>query len=346
MLTIEMLKAAHGDAILVEYGAPAAPSRILVDGGPHPAYPALRKRILALPPAQRRLELLIISHVDTDHIDGIIRLLQDKEVGLEIDELWFNGQRHLIPPGEMGGVQGEFLEVLIEDLGLPWNCSFEGEAVVVPASGDLPSFVLPGGATVTLLSPKEEQLRNLRREWIKTVKAAGFVPGDRDAAREQMLRRKEYAPPAAILGSSVDTSVANGSSIAVLFEFEGQAILLAADAFAEVLEESLARLASERGCEDLPVDAFKLAHHGSFSNISPHLLELAPAAYYLVSTNGDKFRHPDAAAIQLILQQRRESHPHLVFNYDSASTRPWHLPSGHASKAYDSVFNGQLVLKA
>lgn len=346
MLKIEMLKAAHGDAILVEYGVPAAPFRILVDGGPHPAYPALRERILALPAGQRRFELLIISHVDTDHIDGIIRLLQDRELGVEIGELWFNGQRHLVPPGEMGGVQGEFLELLIEDLGLSWNCRFGGEAVVVPASGDLPSFGLPGGASVTLLSPMQKQLKNLRKEWIKTVKAAGFVPGNRDAAREQLVRRKEYAPPEGTLGSAADTSVANGSSIAVLFEYEGQAILLAADAFAEVLEENLARLTAERKRKELPVDAFKLAHHGSFSNISPHLLELAPAAYYLISTNGDKFMHPDAAAIQLVLEQRRGSHPHLVFNYDSDSTRPWQMPSGPAANAYDSVFDGLLVLKA
>jgi len=344
MLKVELLPAAHGDAILVQYGAKTSPRQILVDGGPHSTYPALRERILALPAAKRRFELVIVSHVDTDHIDGILCLLQDEELGVKIGDLWFNGQRHLAPRAQLGGLQGEFMEVLIEDRELPWNRKFHGKAVVIPPSGDLPTVKLPGGATVTLLSPTDKQLKKLENEWINAVKAAGFVPGNRDSARKQLARRKEYAPSAATLGGQVDASAANGSSIAVLFEFKDKALLLAADAFAEVLEESLARLAKKRGQEAIAVDAFKLAHHGSFSNISPRLLRLAPATHYLVSTNGDKFHHPDPPAIQLLLKERKGSQPHLVFNYESPSTQPWKDPSGQESHKYSSSFDGELQL--
>jgi hypothetical protein len=33
MLRVEMLPAGHGDALLVEYGSPDCPHRILIDGG-------------------------------------------------------------------------------------------------------------------------------------------------------------------------------------------------------------------------------------------------------------------------------------------------------------------------
>ena len=55
-----MLAAGHGDALLVEYGDPAKPRRILVDGGPYYAYDdpgGLRLRLHALLAAGQRVTL-------------------------------------------------------------------------------------------------------------------------------------------------------------------------------------------------------------------------------------------------------------------------------------------------
>ena len=343
MFTTELLPAAHGDAILVEYGSARAPHRILMDGGPHTTYDALRQRLLAIPKGKRHFDLVIVSHIDTDHIDGILRLLQDDSLGITIRDLWFNGYRHLAAKDVMGGLQGEFLEVLIEDREIPWNAAFKAGPIVVPPDGDLPVVRLPGGATLTLLSPGKAQLQKLRREWDATLRAAGFKPGDREAARAQLARRKEYAPPEDVMGTQADTSAANGSSLAVLLEFKGNSLLLAGDAFREVLEESLTRLAETRGVEAIQVDAFKLSHHGSFSNLSPRLLRIAPAAHYLISTNGDKFHHPDASALTLLLKERQGTHPILVFNYDSPSTAPWKRAKGSGT-TFEAVYGGRLVL--
>ena len=70
MFRIEMLPAAHGDCLWIEYGSGARVHRILIDGGPAHAYPALRERILHLPADARRFELLVITHIDADHIEG------------------------------------------------------------------------------------------------------------------------------------------------------------------------------------------------------------------------------------------------------------------------------------
>ena len=89
-----------------------------------------------------------------------------------------------------------------------------------------------------------------------------------------------------------DASPSNGSSIALLVEYRGASVILGADAFGNVLGAALRQLARSRGTETLPVDAFKLPHHGSQNNITIALIGIAPARHYLVSTNGDTFRAP------------------------------------------------------
>ena len=51
-----MLPAAHGDCLWIEYGSGTTVHRILIDGGPAHAYPALRERILHLPADERRFD--------------------------------------------------------------------------------------------------------------------------------------------------------------------------------------------------------------------------------------------------------------------------------------------------
>ena len=135
MMALEMLPAAHGDCLWLEYGTADNIHRVLIDGGPGSCYEHLRWRILALPQEQRRFELLVITHVDADHIEGVIKLLQDEDLGCQFDDIWFNdwvqidglmnSAPSLLPSG---AVQGEFLGALIETMsGQAWNNAFAGK---------------------------------------------------------------------------------------------------------------------------------------------------------------------------------------------------------------------------
>ena len=97
MFRLEVLPAAHGDAIWIEYGDPRRPRRIVVDGGPAATYETgLHRRLLLLPAQDRRIDLLLVTHIDTDHIDGAIILLQAAEqLGISFGEIWFNGWAQL-----------------------------------------------------------------------------------------------------------------------------------------------------------------------------------------------------------------------------------------------------------
>ena len=63
-------------------------------------------------------------------------------------------------------------------------------------------------------------------------------------------------------------------------------------------------MAAARGVTTLPVDAFKLPHHGSKGNVLEALVKVAPAQHYVMSSNGDTFHHPDDQAVARVVMQR------------------------------------------
>ena len=100
-LDIEMLPARHGDAILLGWGVPGDRHHMLVDGGPAPAYPDVAGRLSEL--GEAGLDLLVLTHIDADHIEGTILLVNDADLKLRIGEVWCSDcwLRSLIPAGDV-----------------------------------------------------------------------------------------------------------------------------------------------------------------------------------------------------------------------------------------------------
>jgi hypothetical protein len=343
LFRIDMLPAEQGDALWIEYGDSHAPHRVLYDGGTVGTWPALRERVAALPADDRRFELLVVSHIDRDHIDGTLPLLEDNELGAVFDDIWFNGYRHLpdTPIQTMGPVEGERLTTLLADR--TWNAAFDGRAVVVPAEGGarLPETTLAGGLRLTILSPGPEQLARLKPEWTEAIQAHGLdpdvpatAPPELPAGIEQLGPDEE--PDIEALARSrfkADTAKPNGTSIVVLAEFEGRSAILAADAFPAVVARSLERLLAESGADRLPLGAFKLPHHGSNANIDLALLELVEAREYLFSSNGKQTRHPHLESVARVLHS--EKRPRLWFNYLTSFNEVWTKPEVVARFGYE-----------
>jgi Metallo-beta-lactamase superfamily len=342
-VSVTALPVAHGDALWVEYGRGSDMHRLLIDGGPASTYGAVHAWLAKLKPPERRVELLVVTHIDADHIDGAIILLQElDQLGITFQDVWFNGWRQLseeaIQEDVFAPAQGEFLDALIETGQLRLNTAFMAAAVVVPDTGPLPRRELAGGASLTLLSPQPRQLRRLRRNWDTVARDAGWTPGDRAAALSRLSTRQDYEPPARIdvFGGEefgVDNSVANGSSIAFVLEYEGVKCLFTGDAVADVLTKGLERLAAERGQGEVRFDLVKLPHHGSRANVDERLVELMVADRFLISTNGARYRHPDSEAIELVLKHS-PVRPNLYFNYDSDTTSEWSDPDRQKDGRY------------
>jgi beta-lactamase superfamily II metal-dependent hydrolase len=356
MFTIEMFPAGHGDCLWIEYGNKESPRRILIDGGTGPTYEFLKQRFESLPDDQKELELFIVTHIDADHIEGAVRLLGSlNTLGVSIKDVWFNGWRQLPEDPEddgLGVLQAEFLSTLIGRQGMKWNKAFDGKAVLVPEKGALPEINLDGGMTLTLLSPTHMQLKNLRKEWKKAIDEIGL---DRDKEEDvlKLLQASRLKFEDDMLGeadkvidviklagipSTLDDSGPNGSSIAVLAQYQGKSCLLTGDAFAPVVQASLERLLED---EDegarLKLNVCKLAHHGSRRNVTIDMLKLLNCKHYLFSTNGDKFKHPDREGVARVIQSGGKN-TSLYFNYKTKFNEMWDDEKLTSKHGYTAIY--------
>ena len=101
LFTLEAIRAKHGDSLILHYGKEDEPRFILIDGGPPTVYRTfLRPRLAEIkdhwyPEEPLPLEMLMVSHIDADHIAGILDLtkeLIEKEDNplCDIAVLWHN----------------------------------------------------------------------------------------------------------------------------------------------------------------------------------------------------------------------------------------------------------------
>lgn len=338
-IVVEALPAGFGDCLLVTCDVGGRPWRLLVDTGPDETYPALRRRLQALPPGpdgRRHVDLFVVSHIDHDHIGGARLLLDDAALGLRFGDIWFNAPP--APARRVRGVaEGESLATLLgaAESALPWNAAWRGEPVATGEGEAGRGCTLPGGPTLTLLSPTPSRLDALYKVWAKELerlrRREHDAAAETEAAPVRRMRGGEAAPDLEVLAhrrTATDHAVPNGSSIALLLEHRGASALLAADAFADVLVPQLRALAGQRGQSRIEVDLLKLSHHGSRANVTRELLDAVHARHYVVSTDNAYFRHPDAEAIaRVVTAGGRSSRPLIWFNHDTPRNRQWADPA-------------------
>jgi len=344
-----MLPAREGDCLWIRYGDKSAPKQILVDGGRASTYKELRARLAALPKPQRVFELFIITHVDRDHIEGSMSLLEDAASPVTFKQIWFNGYDHLksakLEP--FGAVQGERVTAALLKRKKAWNKQWKGKAAALRGK-TFPRIRLDGGMTLTLLSPDRQKLVELIPTWEAECKAAGIIPGT--AARRKKLKGLEEfgaidVESLAKKKFDADVTKPNGTSIVVIAEYGGKRALLGADAHVDRLLASVKAL-TKKG-KPLQVDLYKVAHHGSEGNTSRDLLEAIRCPVYLISTNGSYFEHPKAVSLSRILKFGAPKT--IAFNYQSKFTTVWDQHALKTKYGYETLYpakkdNGTLTV--
>ena len=325
-VSVTAFPAGCGDCLLIEWDGATGHHRMLIDGGMASALDAGLGRYAAARPGGRLVvDVAVVTHIDLDHIGGAIAALRRGLV--EAPDIWFNGLDE-IRSITRGPRQGDELSTLIppERRNLP----VKGSAIHLADDGPLPAFDLADGARCTVLGPTLDRLDKLERSWASSRRGSA-----EDPIAELAERLGSDAERGATRSYGGDGSVANGSSIALLFEYGGTSLLLTGDAFAGDLERSIGRLLAERGLTRLAVQLFKLSHHGSMGNVTAGLLGLIDPGTILVCTDGTRFGHPDLETIDL-LRQHYAATP-IQFTDDTAIIRERAARAGSVPPAQSPV---------
>lgn len=328
MFKLESLPAYEGDCLILSWGEGSI-HRILIDGGRSQTASKVLNYAKTHNLNRGAFELFIVTHIDRDHIEGAVKLLENKDFCELIKEIWFNDRSNLNYTPEksefemFGALDGERLTNLIRDHQVPKNLSFQKKPIAV--LGDtLPTIKLIGGLTLTVLSPDIQQLEALAKPWDDTIDKApdgwehlgGSTPIDLSFLAKSRFKS--------------DTTRPNGSSIAIAAEYQGEHVLLTGDAHVKRLIESL-RLYQLKHPQLTGFSVVKASHHGSQGNTSNELVETLKCRNWVFSTNGNYFKHPDQEAIARIIT-RSPKNTNLYFNYETEFTTPWRTSENNLYK--------------
>jgi hypothetical protein len=335
MLTLEILAAGQGDSLILHHGTEAKPLHMLIDGGPGGTLKrALQPRLEALGAGAQLgqmlpLELVMVSHLDDDHINGILGLFRH-EADLADDKqprtiraggLWVNVFDRLLAsdpagpasvataalPGivEAAGIgsesaaviasipQGRQLEDLARRLDIPLNQPFASELVT---SEGHPNALPFGDITVTVLAPSQKRLDDLRAEWKK------FLDDHKADAKTKVQS-----------ASFVDKSVFNLSSIVALVTQGSKRILFTGDARGDDIVDGLteAKLLTNG---TVHLDVLKVPHHGSKNNVTEEFFGQVTADQYVFCSDGTD-DNPDQKTLEMLQAARTGAEYHLSFSY-------------------------------
>lgn len=320
----KVLRAEHGDCIIISGIFENVARNILIDGGPSKTFKSgsikgeLLKELEVIRNLGQKVDLLILTHIDDDHIGGLLKGFKDNEILAELTKkVWFNSGS-LIKSELNLEMEGQFLTQLESEVeagqagftSVRQGVSFEEkidrlmvwhkQLIKAPDTKEL------FGIKFTLLSPTTPKLEALLNKWNREEPSSltGSSQGDYDKTLADLLSSTDTFEE--------DDSVHNGSSIAFILEYVGKKVLFLGDAHNEVIVSQLTELgySSEN---PLQVDFVKLSHHGSKYNTSNELLGMLDCKQFIVSSNTNRFKLPNKVTLMRIIKNK--PHCTIFFNY-------------------------------
>lgn len=352
IFTFEALPARKGDALIIRFGAVGAEQLCVIDGGPGQVYgDALRPRLEDLRARtgldwrdSLAVDLLMVSHVDDDHIHGVLDLADELERAagaqeprlVEIATLWHNsfddiiGNAPQMPTSPLAQVLASFGDTQVPDDAdhdtaavlasirqgynlrrfakrFDWEVNAPFPEVVVNPGPDPAT----GGGPITRFGGglAITVLGPMRAQLEKLQKKYD------DFLEQQGLGRDH--PEAALAALSKDRSVANLSSIVVLMELGGKSMLLTGDARGDHILDALTERGLASEADPLTVDILKLQHHGSDRNVTPEFFRRIKARHYVFCGDGEH-GNPERRTLEWLFEAHEGAPITLHFTYPIA----------------------------
>ena len=356
IFSLDVRRARKGDCLLLHFGTKRNPGLIIIDGGPKAVYgPHLRPRLAEIRKARKLggqdslpIDLLMVSHVDDDHIQGILDLTKElieakdahKPLPVRIIGLWHNSFDDIIRGREThrlpGAVSGQFGAAAI-------NGSLPEEATVDADDKDLNETDITANLKVLASIPQGFRLRDdamklgvelnpeLAGELIVAepgsapieiadgalrLTIAGPLQPELDRLRQKHEAwltelQKQGKTPADALAAYVDRSVPNLSSIVVLVEADKRSVLLTGDARGDKILQGMETVGVLPVGGKRHVGILKAPHHGSSNNLNDDFFERLTADHYVFSGNGEH-GNPERETLEMLLKARGEQDDYTV----------------------------------
>lgn len=283
-MKIRFLNVGCGDCIHIFFTDDEGQKRnILIDGGIESGNiydTTLKKEIELILDKKECIDLWIITHIDDDHVGGILRLLKDDELLRKVDlsrtQFWFNYSDWDYD----SGIRNNNLKSVKQ--GLTLRDYLIKHSLVNQSITDLYEVINLWGAKITILSPNQKSFGKLTTKWKKEeIKIREKMASSLKASsnNDYEVRIDDFD----LNNEKEDASVENGSSIAFLLEYKSERILFTADSHPKKLAEAIYR---KWGGNKISLKYMQVPHHGSKYNTSRRLLELIDCDEFIVSGDG------------------------------------------------------------
>lgn len=324
------LKAKQGDCLILESGSDV----ILVDGGPPGVFTrylegALQTMSNSGGEDPLSVKLAMVSHIDSDHIAGLLeltrRLIEEDENDakplLVIDNAWHNSFSDLIAKtpklentaaaeaAAAGDALSELLgstlkeddaKLVLESVkqGREFRLDLKRLAIAVNEQFTR-GFVLRGeqknapskfgSFEVEVVGPTRKELDALEAAWAKEL--------------PKILAKDEDKAVALAAAKELEGTVSNLASIVCIVSAGGKRALLTGDSRGHLVVEWLKAAGKMNDEGTVHFDILKLPHHGSHYDVNLDFFRTVLADHYVVSGDG-KYGNPEPSALQMLFDAR------------------------------------------
>ncbi|MCK0125838.1 MBL fold metallo-hydrolase [Gelidibacter sp. F2691] len=327
-MKVKFLKAYKGDSILLSFSDLENTQRnILIDSGTGSTYfenktktkGDLYNTIETIKNNNQKIDLLIITHIDDDHIGGVLRWFsKDKAACDLIDKVWFNSGKTIAK--HFQSEENKELEVnfeifddsltsvrqakVFEDY-IEENNIWDKKVILKGTIEEL------NGVKIQILSPTNEKLIKLLKEFKKPEHDYFTSGGELDwkiplseFIKEEISNKYKF---------DEDDSVPNGSSIAFILTFNEKNYVFLGDSHPTDIIDSFTDLGFSK---DNPfiAELLKVSHHGSSRNTNYELLEIIKTDNYIISSDGSSDNLPNKRTFARIVKENPNATIH--FNYE------------------------------
>jgi beta-lactamase superfamily II metal-dependent hydrolase len=261
MLKLYAYNAGKGECIRLSFGDG---HNVFIDTGVTRFSAELQRILFSITADGETLDALILTHVDDDHIGGVLSLLRHG-VKLPFREVWMNVDGH----GIIGDVP----------LSVRHNNEVYARLVTYNIKPVMAGTVYEiAGAMFRVIAPRK----------LYKMQKRGDIPLSHHSDYSMSIRELQTRPL-----TKHDNSINNRNSAVIIFEYEGHRLLFTGDAWAEDIFAGL-------GEKPQYFDLVKMPHHGAVGNISDEWPGHIKTEKVLICTDG--IAHPDKHTIAKLVQ--------------------------------------------